>query len=198
MIEYDVRKALKELYNPKKEPSLVYAPQQVYCIVDGEGKAEDEAYELAVQSLYAISTTLQAEFGRHRLYQSFAVSPLECLWLPLETENRRTWQWSAMIAQPDWLNEELFLQVRDQVAFKQGLSTASVHLGLLEEGLCVTALHTGSYKDENASMARMQAFCDEHGLRRVGTAHREIYLDNCRNTRAALLRTALRFAVERM
>jgi hypothetical protein len=79
LIEYDVRKALKELYNPKKEPSLVYAPQQVYCIVDGEGKAEDEAYELAVQMLYAISTTLQAEFGRHRLNQSFAVSPLDCL-----------------------------------------------------------------------------------------------------------------------
>jgi len=198
LLEYDVRKALKELYNPKKEPSLVYAPQQVYCIVDGEGKAEDEPYELAVQLLYAISTTLQTEFGRHRLYQGFAISPLECLWLPLETENRKTWQWSAMIAQPDWLNEELFLQVRDQVAFKQGLYAASAHLALLEEGLCVTALHTGSYKDEGASIARMQAYCDKHGLRRASEAHREIYLDNRRNTKAALLRTALRFAVERL
>ncbi|NCB66566.1 MAG: hypothetical protein EOM48_10440 [Bacilli bacterium] len=196
MREYDVRRALSSLYAPGKDPALVQVPQQLYCIVDGEGKAEDESYELAVQLLIAMSNTLHAQFGRHRLYQNFTVSPLECLWSPLEIENRQTWQWSAMIAQPEWLSEELFLQVRDQVAFKQGLYTSSVHLGLLEEGLCITAMHTGSYEDEGATIKRMQAFCDEHDLKRVGTSHREIYLDNHRHTQADLLRTVIRFSVK--
>ena len=196
MRDYDVRRTLGSLYAPDKEPTLVQVPQQLFCIVDGEGKAEEESYELAVQQLFAMSNTLHAQFGRHRLYQSFTISPLECLWSPLEVENRQTWRWSAMIAQPEWLSEELFLQVRDQVAFKQGLYAGSAYLGLLEEGLCVTAMHTGSYEDEGATMERMQTFCDEHDLKRVGTSHREIYLDTCSHAQSDLLRTVIRFPVE--
>lgn len=196
MRDYDVRRTFGFLYSPDKEPTLVQVPQQLFCIVDGEGKAEEESYELAAHLLFALSTTLQSRYGRHQSYQSFTISPLECLWTPLEVENRQTWRWSAMIAQPEWLSEELFLQVRDQVAFKQGLYTGSAHLGLLEEGLCVTAMHTGSYEDEGATMERMQIFCDEHDLKRVGTSHREIYLNKNRHTQSELLRTVIRFPVE--
>ena len=110
MRDYDVRRTLGSLYAPDKEPTLVQVPQQLFCIVDGEGKAEEESYELAVQLLFAMSNTLHAQFGRHRLYQSFTISPLECLWSPLEVENRQTWRWSAMNAQPEWLSEELFFR----------------------------------------------------------------------------------------
>lgn len=198
MHDYDVKKVLKNLYSPSLEPTLVQVPQQAYCIIDGEGRAEDEAYGVAVKLLFAMSTTLHEEFGKHHLYQGFIIAPLECVWSPLQEENRKTWRWSAMIAQPDWLNEEIFLLVRDQVAFKQGLPTFDVHLGLLEEGLCVTVLHIGSYKDEGRSIATMQAFCDTHALKRVGNSHREIYLSNPKHIQSSLLKTVLRFPVERI
>lgn len=198
MHEYDVKKVHKNLYSPSLEPTLVQVPQQVYCMVEGEGRAQDEAYEVAVKLLFAMSTALQKEFGRHRLYQSFIIAPLECVWSPLQEENRQTWRYSAMIAQPDWLDEQIFLQVRDQVAFTQGLPALDVHLGSLEEGLCVTILHIGSYKDEGRSMESMQAFCDTHSLKRVGSSHREIYLSNPSHTHSSLLNTVLRFPVERI
>lgn len=195
MHEYDVKKVHKELYDPPVEPALVHVPPLLYSMVEGEGNAGDENYEEAVRLLVAVSNALHSGF---KGYQSFTIAPLECLWSPLEVENRKTWRWSLVISQPDWLTEEIFMQVRDQVAFKQGLSTSDLHLITLEEGLCVTILHIGSYRDEAKSFVRMQAFCDERNLRRVGTSHREIYLGNPKQAEHSLLRTVLRFPVARI
>ena len=52
MRDYDVRRTLGSLYAPDKEPTLVQVPQQLFCIVDGEGKAEEESYELAVYTRF--------------------------------------------------------------------------------------------------------------------------------------------------
>ncbi len=193
---YDVKKELKQLYHTPKEPTLVDVPSLAYLIIDGEGDPSDPAYTEAVELLYSMSYTLKMGFRKHSLYKPFTVSPLECVWDAVEVENRDSWVWSAMIAQPFWVTEELVEQIREQVAFRKGLSTFPVRFCPIEEGLCVTMLHIGSYQDEYASFARMEKFCAGHQLKRSSTSHREIYLSNPKKTEADQLKTVLRYTVQ--
>ncbi|MEA4859931.1 hypothetical protein SDC9_93117 [bioreactor metagenome] len=193
---YDVKKELKQLYHTPKEPTLVEVPSLSYLIIDGEGDPSGQAYTEAVQLLFSMSYTLKMGFREHSLYKPFTVAPLECVWDAVEVENRDTWIWSAMIAQPYWVTEELVGQIREQVAFKKGLSSSHVRFATLVEGMCVTMLHIGSYQDEDASFARMERFCSEHQLNRSSTSHREIYLSNPKKTEADQLKTVLRFTVK--
>nr|WP_321298461.1 GyrI-like domain-containing protein [uncultured Sphaerochaeta sp.] len=195
MDTYDVKKELKQLYHLPKEPTLVEVPSLSYLIIDGEGDPSDQAYTEAVELLFSMSYTLKMAFRKHSWYKPFTVAPLECIWDAVEVENRETWLWSAMIAQPGWVTEEIVSQVREQVAFKKGLSTSLVRFSPIEEGLCVTMLHVGSYQDEDASFARMEQYCAEHQLKRSSTSHREIYLSNPKKTEPDQLKTVLRFAV---
>jgi len=192
---YDVKKELRQLYHLPKEPTLVEVPPLSYLIIDGEGDPSDQAYTEAVELLFSMSYTLKMGFRKHILYKEFTVAPLECVWDAEEVENRDTWLWSAMIAQPAWVTEEIVSKVREQVAFKKGLSTSHVRFATLEEGLCVSMLHIGSYKDEDASFAKMEQFCTEHQLQRSTTSHREIYLSNPKKTEPGQLKTVLRIAV---
>ena len=64
----------------------------------------------------------------------------------------------------------------------------------LEEGRCVQMLHVGPYADEPASVARMEAFAKEQGLRFRGR-HHEIYLSDPRRVPPERLRTILRYPV---
>ena len=66
------------------------------------------------------------------------------------------------------------------------------------EGLCVQCLHTGSYDDEPATLARMHVFMEQSGLRPDTSgvrAHHEIYLSDPRKTPAERLKTVLRLPV---
>ena len=55
-------------------------------------------------------------------------------------------------------------------------------------------LHVGPYADEPASVARMEAFAKEQGLRFCGR-HHEIYLSDPRRVPPERLRTILRYPV---
>ncbi len=197
MRPYDLKRAFGHVYRPSKSPALVEVPSLAYIAVDGEGDSSDQAYEDAVGVLFDISSILKeasSNDGRHR---PFTIAPLECVWSAIEVENRETWSWSAMIAQPAWLDEQAFLQARDQVSFKEGMNCNDVRLCTYEDGLCVTMLHEGSYEDEAASFAAMEAFCERNRLRRISDAHREIYLGTYKKTKDASLKTILRFQVQR-
>ncbi|WP_332446349.1 GyrI-like domain-containing protein [Sphaerochaeta sp.] len=195
MQQYDLRSVYKHLYQPKTEPSVVEVPSLNYIVLDGEGDPEEDAYTQAVDILFSISDGLREEFGQQHRYKPFVVAPLECVWTAVEVENRRTWQWSAMIAQPDWVDALIFSLVRDEVAFRKGVPTENVRLCSLVDGLCVTLLHLGSYETENQSFEKMEAFCRQQNLTRTSASHREIYLDHPRQGDEQLLKTILRFTV---
>lgn len=66
----------------------------------------------------------------------------------------------------------------------------------LEEGLCVQALHVGSYDHEGPVIAAMKACAEGKGLGLHGV-HHEIYLSDPRRIAPAKLRTILRHPVEK-
>lgn len=65
----------------------------------------------------------------------------------------------------------------------------------LTPGLCVQVLHKGEFDDESASFEVMDRYCMEHGYKRMGKEHREIYLNNANRTKKANLKTILRYKV---
>ncbi len=198
METYDRKKLNKALYSPKTEPTLITVPLCPYFVVDGEGSPLDESYDEAVELLYQMSYTLKMGFKGESWYRGFVVSPLEGVWSAIEVENRDTWRWSSMIAQPPFITDEIFRKVAERCSFAKGLSVKDVHFAYVEDGLCVTMMHIGPYALEDRSFDRMDTFCRENQLQRLDATHREIYLSNPRKTDPEHLKTVLRYRVERI
>lgn len=68
----------------------------------------------------------------------------------------------------------------------------------IEDGLCLQILHLGSYDDEPASFAKMNAYIEANGLAKRALEHREIYLTDARKTSPEKQKTVLRYFVEKI
>ncbi len=198
MENHDRKKLFKALYSPKTEPQLVTVPSCPYIIVEGEGSPLDEAYDEAVGLLYQLSYTLKMGFKDERWYQGFVVSPLEGVWSAIEVENRDSWHWASMIAQPPFMTEDIFRKVAERCSFTKGISVKDARFERIEDGLCVTMMHVGPYAQENRSFAKMDSFCLENKVQRLDSTHREIYLSNPKKTEPEQLKTVLRYRVQRI
>ena len=78
---YDVKKEDKELYAPKKGPSIVEVPPMSFVAVRGSGDPNEEngTYQRAIAILYAISYTIKmSKKGARQIdgYVDFVVPPL--------------------------------------------------------------------------------------------------------------------------
>ncbi|MCY6354802.1 GyrI-like domain-containing protein [Clostridium sp. ZS2-4] len=78
---------------------------------------------------------------------------------------------------------------------KPNLCLDKVKFEIIEEGLCVQAMHLGSYDDEPQTFNLMQQFCVENNLDRLEKTHKEIYISDARKTPPEKLKTVLRFKV---
>ena len=67
--------------------------------------------------------------------------------------------------------------------------------GEIFSGKCIQVLHKGAFDDEPLSFELMNDYCLEHGYKRMGKEHREIYLNNANRTEKANLKTILRYKV---
>jgi hypothetical protein len=196
---YDVKKERKDLYAPKPGVfEIIDVPEMVFLMIDGHGDPNTSvAYREAVEALYAVSYAVRT-LGKKTLGRVHTVAPLEGLWSAEDLEVFRTrdksaWEWTLMIAQPDWTTVEM---VVDAVAAAQGKKQLSA-LGLVRlegytEGCSAQILHIGAYDDEGPALERLHdEFLPANGLTPVGR-HHEIYLSDPRKTEPAKLRTILR------
>ncbi|MBI9094267.1 MAG: GyrI-like domain-containing protein [Sphaerochaeta sp.] len=198
MENYDRKKLYKTIYAPKTEPSLVIVETCPYIVVEGEGSPLDEAYDESIELLYALSYMLKMGFKDEIWYRKFVVSPLEGLWSAVEVENRDSWRWASMIAQPPFITEEIFTKVAERCSFAKGINVKDAHFERIEDALCVTMMHVGPYENEDRSFDMMDRFCLQNKLQRIDATHREIYLSNPKKTEPEHLKTVLRYGVERI
>lgn len=98
-----------------------------------------------------------------------------------------------MIMTPGWITAGMVHAARDRAAAKNRPARLDdVRLDTLSEGLCVQALHVGSYDDEAELLRRMHdEFVPAQGLTMVDK-HHEIYLSDSRRVEPSKLRTILR------
>lgn len=69
-----------------------------------------------------------------------------------------------MIAQPDFITQELFEWAQKEVQNKKGIDCSNTRLLRFEEGQCVQILHMGSYDEEPQSIAKLEEFIAHNGL----------------------------------
>lgn len=103
-----------------------------------------------------------------------------------------------LIAQPDWIDEQLVADAVEAVRAKAKSGDAPnpaldlVRLLELHEGRSAQILHVGSYDDEAPTLARLHdEWMPAHGLTFNGD-HHEIYLSDPRRTAPEKLKTILR------
>ena len=204
----DYKKEYKDLYLPGRKPVQIDVPEMKFIQVDGQGEPGGEAYQEALQLLYALSFTIKmSKMGKEPIegYFDYVVPPLEGLWwsgdggLDLDSP-RSEWRWTSMIRQPEFVTEEVFQWAADQCrAKKPELNVAKARFVSFREGLCVQMMHTGPYAEEKRTIGEILAYIRERGLIDAsGTErkHHEIYLSDPRRTAPEKLKTVLRLPVE--
>jgi len=153
--------------------------------VTGQGEPGGEEYGICVRALYTVFDALP---GAEPV-------PLEGRWWvedsrpPLEVE-RELWRWHLFLRLPDALDPALTDHAREATR-PSGAAVDRVQLVTFTEGRCVQLIHHGPYADEPASLARLDRYMAQHGLRWNGL-HHEIYLSDVTETDPTKMRTLLR------
>jgi len=204
MDKLDYKKAFKELYLPKKSPSIIDVPQISYAMIEGKGDPNGEEFSLAIGALYSLSYTVKMSYKSTDVPQGFydyVVFPLEGVWdltdKNISATDKSNFAYTIMIRQPDFLTESLFERFITEVKKKKpNPYLDKVKFGTITEGLCCQMLHIGSYEEEQGSFELMERFCKDNRYERISEKHREIYLSDPRKTEESKLKTVLRYQVK--
>jgi hypothetical protein len=197
MKKLDLKAQFKHLYNPTaKAVTVVDVPEFRFLRVSGAG-GPNAAYEEAVQALYTLAYTLKFMVKMGRLAVDYPVMPLESLWWTdgrgeFHLDDRDNWKWTAMIMQPDLVNEALLKEAREQAEKKKpDVKVGAVELARMREGRAAQVMHIGPYSAEGPTIAAVHRFIAEQGGKPTGK-HHEIYLGDPRRTAPHRLKTVIR------
>ncbi|KGF00295.1 hypothetical protein HMPREF1627_05690 [Actinomyces sp. S6-Spd3] len=206
---FDFKKEYKELYAPKKGPSIVEVPTMRFVAMRGSGDPNDAegAYQRAISVLYAISYTIKmSKKGSRQIdgYVDFVVPPLEGFWWQDGVEgadysHKEAFNWISVIRLPDFVSREDFDWAVQEATKKKKVDCSVAEYLTIEEGLCVQCLHIGSYDDEPATVEAMHAYARECGYAIDLTQerrHHEIYLSDARKVAPDKLKTIIRHPIK--
>lgn len=202
MEKLDLKKSRKVLFSaPRNRFVPIDVPPVSYLMADGHGDPNRAPeYRAAVESLYATAYTIKFLYKADG--RDFVVAPLEGLWSARDPESfiagrKDEWDWTMMIMMPDFVDEASFQQARGRAAEKLGAISESLRLETLEEGLCLQALHIGSYDEEGPLLAKLHKEIMPAERYDFAGRHHEIYLGDPRRTAPEKLKTLLRQPVRR-
>jgi len=202
MAKLDPKKQFREFYNPSsKVCSIVDVPEMQFLMVDGAGDPNTApAYAEAIEALYAMSYTLKF-LTKTTENTDYVVMPLEGLWwMPdmteFSVEDKSTWEWTAMIMQPDQITSDHVATASDEVRRKKDPAALDrIRFEPFSEGLAVQIMYFGPYADESPTIAGLHRFAIDNGYQ-LRDKHHEIYLGDPRRTAPDKLRTVIRQPIE--
>jgi hypothetical protein len=194
----DLKKELGRLYQPSaKEVVQVDVPTMNYLMVDGEGDPNTSpAFADAIEVLFAVSYTAKFMVKKGAAAVDYGVMPLEGLWWAddmskFTTTDKSNWKWTAMIAQPSFVTQEIIDRAVVEVKKKKNPAAISkVRLESLSEGTCAQIMHSGPFSEEGPTIEKVHQFIDSRG-RRAGK-HHEIYLSDIRKAAPSKWKTIIR------
>ena len=202
MDKLDLKKLRKELFTaPLNRFVEVRAPAVLYLAVDGHGDPNNSPdYARAVETLY--STAYSLKFASKAEGRDFVVAPLEGHWSasdPSSFVGRRKdeWDWTMMIMVPDFVDQRTFDEAKVWATDKRGALADSLRLEAFQEGLCLQALHIGSYDAEGPLLATLHDEVMPSGGFTFAGPHHEVYLGDPRKVAPEKLRTILRQPVRK-
>lgn len=201
-MKYEWRKAEKAIYGVKASPTLVTVPEQAFIMIDGEGNPNSSDFSERVSALYSLAYAVKMDYKKSNPeleVTDFTVYPLEGIWRQKEAEIlvKDDLVYTIMIAQPEFITREMAEKALAKVKVKKpNLHYDEIRFERMDEGNSIAMLHVGPFDDEPQTFAKMDAFCQENGLKRCMNYHREIYLNNKNRTTPQKLKTILRYRVQ--
>lgn len=209
-MKHEWKKHERALYGVKDKPQIVTVPRQNFIMIQGVGNPNNEDFSERVGVLYSLAYPIKMRFksicNTHKeqralyAYSDYTVYPLEGVWTSSNVANpldKDCFSYTIMIRQPDYITKEMFEAVRKVVEKKKPHPLLKdIVFDTMEDGKSIQMLHSGSFDDEPASFAKMDAFAKDSGLERLNQYHREIYLNDARKTKLEKRLTILRFGVQ--
>jgi len=206
-MKHDWKKSEKQFYAPKNEPVKETIPAMNFFTIQGEGNPNNPEFGEYISVLYALSYGVKMSpkqgFAPDNYFE-YSIYPLEGVWDLKEEARAKSMDFfdkdalvfTLMIRQPEFVSPSFAAEVIERTKKKKPHTLLEkVKFETIAEGDCIQMLHIGSYDDEPANFARMEAFAESNGLERLSKIHREIYLSDARKTSPDKLRTILRFSV---
>ena len=182
-----------------------------YIAVRGAGDPNepDGAYQQAIGVLYAVAYTLKmSDRTDHRIdgFFSYVVPPLEGFWWQdgaegIDYADKSAFRWISAIRLPDFVTKVDFDWAVETAAKKKKLDCRSAEFLRVEEGLCVQIMHHGPFEAEPASVAKMDAYLQEHGYANDfggDRRHHEIYLSDARRVAPEKWKTVIRHPIRKI
>lgn len=205
-MKHEWKKHEKEIYMPKNKPEVVTVPEYKYFMIDGRGNPNNDEFSEVIGVLYSLSYAVKMMPKKGFVpegYFDYTVYPLEGVWdlaeeaRGLQKLDKDSLIYTVMIRQPDFVSEELALDVIESVKKKKPHRLIeSVRFGTSEDGLSIQMMHMGPYDEEPQSFAMMEDYCEKMNMKRTSMIHREIYISDIRKTAPEKLKTVLRFKAE--
>lgn len=201
-MKYEWRKLDKKLYQGPKTPVVIEHPVQSFIMLNGQGNPNKADFSERVSALYSLAYAIKMEYKKtahHQEFTDFTVYPLEGSWQQTEAETlvKDDLVYTIMIAQPEFITNEIVETALEKVKVKKpNLHYDEIRFERMDEGNSIAMLHVGPFDDESQTFAKMDAFCQENGLKRYMNYHREIYLNNKNRTSPQKLKTILRYRVQ--
>ena len=201
-MKYEWRKLDKKLYQGPKTPVVIEHPVQSFIMLNGQGNPNKADFSERVSALYSLAYAIKMEYKKtahHQEFTDFTVYPLEGIWQQTEAETlvKDDLVYTIMIAQPEFITNEIVETALEKVKVKKPNPFYNeIRFERISEGSSVAMLHVGPFDDEPQTFAKMDAFCQENGLKRCTAYHREIYLNNKNRTALQKLKTILRYRVQ--
>ena len=207
---FDFKKEYREFYLPKARPEIVTVPPANYVAVRGEGdpNVEGGAYQQAIGVLYAVAYTLKMSYkSDHRIdsFYEYVVPPLEGFWQQdgvqgVDYTNKAAFRWTSVIRMPEFITRDDFAWAVETASQKKKLDCSRAEFLTVDEGLCVQIMHLGSFDEEPASVAMMDAYLAENGYENDfggGRLHHEIYLSDARKVPPEKWKTVIRHPIRK-
>ncbi len=201
MEKVDYKKQLKEFYGGKVGNIVkVHVAKMNFIMIDGKGDPNtSQEYTDAIQALYPVAYAIKF-ISKIKYGNDFGVMPLEGLWwtknmADFSTKDKSNWLWTAMIMQPDIVNEDIFKQAVEQVRQKKlPKSLDKLRFKSYDEGRAAQVMYVGPYSDEGSTIENLHEFITEQGGKLAGNTkhHHEIYLGDPRRTAPEKLKTIIR------
>jgi hypothetical protein len=193
----DLLKQLKQLYSPGKDPVTVDVPEMNFLMIDGHGDPNTaQEYKEALEGLFSLAYTLKFAYKKSEGVD-FGVMPAEGLWWVedmrlFSSADKSNWDWTMMIAQPDFISAEWVERARSAAFKKKGQAVVKkIRFESFTEGMSVQLMHLGPFAAEAENIARIHAYIAQQGGEPNGK-HHEIYLSDFRRTAPEKLRTIIR------
>lgn len=203
-MKFEYKKHQKEFYVPKNKPSIIEIPAFPFFTCKGQGSPDDPCFSEVVEALYTLSYSVKMSYKQAIVpkgYYEYTVFPLEGIWDLLDYRKgveKSNFKYTMMIRQPNFIDEELFLSFKEQAYKKKKKEMIKeVNFEIYQEGWVCQCMHIGPYREEPATFAMMEAYCEEQGYERSSKLHREIYVSDPRKSAPEKMKTVLRFHVHK-